>query len=196
MNSNSAKPTEAYQLVNLTASHDNKSPRQKQRIFYDSSPELFPRRISHERTNLKFTFSFDDTASESLSHDLAGTLLPKEPATPLHDAVVVEFEPLMAGPLLPYSRAPFDFSSLPPSRPAWTLAGPLCDGYVSQTADELVLLKYLHAEQSARGRKCGWWLSLKSMLVDVTDEEYYRLYPAAAVFHDDIAFSGLVKSSL
>lgn len=109
MNSNSAKPTEAYQLVNLTASHDNKSPRQKQRIFYDSSPELFPRRISHERTNLKFTFSFDDTASESLSHDLAGTLLPKEPATPLHDAVVVEFEPLMAGPLLPYSRAPFDF---------------------------------------------------------------------------------------
>lgn len=196
---NASEPiAESVALVNLSLNHDNKRVRPIEKAFHDSSSVLYPQKPIPVEWNFRNT-SQGGSILEDQSQDITSASLDLvEKANLPGEYVVVEFEPLMEAPLLNYSHDPFDFSCLPPSKPTWTLAGPFCDTQVAPTADESILLHYLQSEQTLlKSKNYSWWMYVRSLLFDVSEEIYYRLYPVATIFHEsDSVFVEVLRSSL
>ena len=187
---NASEPiAESVALVNLSLNHDNKRVRPIEKAYQKPIPVEWNFRNTSQGGSILEDQSQDIT-SASL-HLVEKANLPGE-------YVVVEFEPLMEAPLLNYSHDPFDFSCLPPSKPTWTLTGPFCDTQVAPTADESILLHYLQSEQTLlKSKNYSWWMYVRSLLFDVSEEIYYRLYPVATIFHEsDSVFVEVLRSSL
>lgn len=195
----SEQMAESVALVNLSLNYDNKRVRPIGKTYHDSSSVSYPLKPIPIEWNFRAT-SQGGSILEDRSQDITSASLDLEERADMRygEYVAAEFEPLMDAPLLAYSHEPFDFSCLPPSKPTWTLAGPFCDTYDAPTADESILLHYLQKEQSLLNSKnYSWWTYVKSLLFDVSEESYYRLYPVASIFHEsDTVFDEVLRSSL